>query len=87
MGDWTLDHALPQLEAAAGAPVRGLVGGPFAFEAVYDAVRAGGYEEAIVSTMQRRFSRWVARDLPGRIAGLGVRVTVVEPATAETPVR
>ena len=30
MGDWTLDHALPLLEQAAGAPVRGLVDGPYA---------------------------------------------------------
>ena len=80
MGDWTLDHALPLLEAAAGAPVRGLVGGPYPFEAIYDAVRAEGFEEVIVSTMLRRFSRWVEADVPARVASLGVRVTMVEPA-------
>ena len=60
--------------------MRGFVDGPDAFEAIYDAVRAEGFEEVIVSTMLRRFSRWVEADLPARVAGLGVRVTMVEPA-------
>ena len=80
MGDWTLDHALPQLEAAAGAPVRGLVDGPHPFEAIYDAVRAETFDEVILSTMKRSYSRWVAADLPGRVARLGVRVTTIEPS-------
>jgi hypothetical protein len=82
MGDWTLDHALPFVEKAAGAPVRGLVDGPYAFEAIYEAVRAGGFEEVILSTMKRSYSRWVAADLPGRVARLGVRVTTIEPSAA-----
>jgi hypothetical protein len=80
MGDWTLDHALPQLEAAAGAPVRGLVDGPHAFEAIYDAVRAEDFDEVVLSTMKRSYSRWVASDLPGRVARLSVRVTTIEPS-------
>lgn len=80
MGDWTLDHALPQLETAAGAPVRGLVDGPHPFEAIYDAVRAEDFDEVILSTMKRSYSRWVAVDLPGRVARLGVRVTTIEPS-------
>jgi hypothetical protein len=78
-GDWTLDAALPQLERAAGAPVAGLVGGPFPLESVYEALRAGDYDEVIVSTLTRRFSRWLHHDLPGRIRRLGLPVTVVEP--------
>jgi hypothetical protein len=80
MGDWTLDHALPLFEDAAGAPVRGLVDGPHAFEAIYEAVRAEGFEEVILSTMKRSYSRWVAMRLPERVAALGVRVTTIEPS-------
>ena len=69
-GDWTLDAALPQLERAAGGPVHGLVDGPHPLESVYEALRAGDYDEVIVSTLSRRFSRWLHRDLP---------VTVVAP--------
>jgi hypothetical protein len=78
-GDWTLDAALPQLEQAAGARVHGLVGGPFPLESIYDTLRAGDYDEVIVSTLNRRFSRWLHRDLPGRIRAMGFPVTVVAP--------
>ena len=80
MGDWTLDHALPLLESAAGAPVRGLVDGPYVFEAIYEAVRAEDFDEVILSTMKRSYSRWIAADLPGRVARLGVLVTTIEPS-------
>ena len=33
----------------------------------------------IVSTLSRRFSRWLHRDLPGRIRAIGFPVTVVAP--------
>ena len=78
-GDWTLDAALPQLERAAGGPVHGLVDGPHPLESVYEALRAGDYDEVIVSTLSRRFSRWLHRDLPGRIQAMGFPVTVVAP--------
>ena len=78
-GDWTLDVALPQLGQAAGGPVHGLVDGPHPLESVYEALRAGGYDEVIVSTLSRRFSRWLHRDLPGRIRAMGFPVTVVAP--------
>jgi hypothetical protein len=85
VGDWTLDHALPLLEEAADGPVKGLVGGPYALEAVYDAVRDGGFDEVIVSTLPRRFSRWIDRDLPRLIESLGLPVTVVGASEAEAP--
>jgi hypothetical protein len=78
-GDWTLDAALPELERAAGAPVHGLVDGPFPLESVYETLRAGDYDEVIVSTLSRRFSRWLHRDIPGRIRAMGYPVTVVAP--------
>jgi hypothetical protein len=60
--------------------VRGLVDGPYAFEAIYEAVRAHRFEEVILSTMKRSYSRWVASGLPERVAALGVRVTTIEPS-------
>jgi hypothetical protein len=78
-GDWTLDVALPELERAAGGRVHGLVDGPHPLESVYEALRVGEYDEVIVSTLSRRFSRWLHRDLPGRIRAMGFPVTVVAP--------
>jgi hypothetical protein len=75
--DWTLETALPLLERAAGAPVEGLVGEEDPFEAVSSALRDRGFDEVIVSTLPRRVSEWLRRDLPHRIERLGVPVTTV----------
>jgi hypothetical protein len=82
--DWTLDAALPLMERAARGPVKGLVGGPDPFEAVKTAVSEGAFDEVIVSTLSKRTSKWLRRDLIRRIEGLGVPVTAVVPHQGAT---
>jgi hypothetical protein len=77
--DWTLDNALPLLGRAAGGPVEGIVGGDDPFVSVSDAVRDGHFEEIIVSTLSKKSSKWLRRDLVRKIEGLGLPVTTVTP--------
>ena len=76
-GDWTLELALPLLEKAAGSRVEGLVGDPEPLAAIQDAVNLHGFDELIISTLPKRFSRWLRLDLPHKAAGLGLPVTTV----------
>src|SRR6266508_3181469 len=62
---------------AAGGPVEAIVGKEDAFEAVESALQDPGFDEVIVSTLPKRVSEWLRRDLPHRIQNLGVLVTTV----------
>jgi len=77
--DWTLELALPLLERAARGKVEGLTGGHDAFEAIKGVVADGGYDLVIISTLPRRVSQWLRRDLPRRVESLGVPVRVITP--------
>jgi hypothetical protein len=81
--DWTLEVALPLLRRAARGPVDHLVGGPDPFIAVQSAVRGHDFDEIIVSTLPRRTSKWLRRDLIHRVESLGLPVTAVIPRRAK----
>ena len=84
-GERTLAIALPLMRQAVHAPVKGLVDGPDPFGAVERAVREGSFDEIIVSTLPKRTSRWLRRDLVSRVEGLGLPVTAVIPKVVRDP--
>jgi len=55
----------------------GTAGDPL--DAIRKVLTEDRYDRVIVSTLPRRASKWVRRDLPKRIAALGVPVEVVTP--------
>jgi hypothetical protein len=73
----TLELAIPLLEKASNSLVDGMVGDPEPLAAIQDAVNLRGFDEIIVSTLPKRFSRWLKLDLPHKAAGLGLPVTTV----------
>ena len=80
--DWTLENAVPMLQRAAGGPVEGLVGGADPFISVQNAVRDGNFDEIIVSTLAKKTSKWLRRDLVCKVEGLGLPVAAVVPGQA-----
>jgi hypothetical protein len=74
-----LERALPALSDAAGTPVEGMLGDADPMAAVQDAINLRGFDEVIISTLSPRVSRWLRLDLPSKVAGLGLPVTMITP--------
>jgi hypothetical protein len=83
--DWTLETALKLLRSATRGKVEGLVGGPDPFESVQAAVNEREFDEIIISTLPKKVSRWLRRDLVRRVEGLGLPVTAIESTEAQPP--
>lgn len=75
--------ALPRLSRAAGAPVTGAIGDANPLSAIEDAMNLEGYDEIIISTLGRRFSRWLRLDVVSKARCLGVPVTHVRPDSVD----
>ena len=88
--DWTLNEGLKSLRRAARGPtghlptdVEGLVGGADPFESIEQALADGHFDDVVISTLPKRTSQWLKRDLPARVEKLNVPVTVITPPKAK----
>jgi hypothetical protein len=82
----TIELAVPLLEEAAGGTVEALIGPSDAMRAVERTLVHQHFDEVIISTLPERVSHWLKRDLPTRVARLGLPVTVVRARTARRPI-
>lgn len=83
--DWSLDTAVKLLSKAAGSRVKGSVGGEDPFESIEQAISEGSYDDVLISTLPKRRSEWLRRDLPSRVEALGLPVSVVTPPEEPSP--
>jgi hypothetical protein len=79
VADWSLESATKLLSRAAGAEVDGFLGGEDTFESIQEAVGSGQYDDILISTLPKRRSEWLRKDLPTRVEKLGFPVRVITP--------
>ncbi len=75
--DWSIATATKLLGRAAGATVDGHVGGQDPFESIKAEIAGGNYDDIVISTLPKRRSEWLRKDLPTRVETLGLPVTVI----------
>lgn len=75
--DWSIATATKLLGRAAGTTVDGHVGGQDPFESIKAEIAGGNYDDIVISTLPKRRSEWLRKDLPTRVETLGLPVTVV----------
>ena len=75
--DWTAQDAVRLLARAARGPVESVVAEADPFEAVRHALDQGDFDDVIISTLPKRVSEWLRRDLPSKVRRLGIPVTVI----------
>lgn len=75
--DWTAGNAVPLLQRAARGPVESVAAEGDPFEPVRHAIDQGEFDDVIISTLPKRVSEWLRRDLPSKVRRLGVPVTVI----------
>jgi hypothetical protein len=77
-GDKALALALPLVrEAAGGHADRSVSIRHDPMDAIEETLRAGEFDEIILSTLPRHVSHWLHLDLPSRVAHLGLPLTTV----------
>ncbi len=77
--DWSIATATKLIGRAAGANVDGHVGGQDAFESIKAEIAGGQYDDILISTLPKRRSEWLRKDLPTRVETLGLPVSVITP--------
>jgi hypothetical protein len=67
----------PALEAAAGGPMRIVIGSHDRMAAIQDAANAHHFGEVILATRSNRVARWARLDLASKVRALGVPLRAV----------
>jgi hypothetical protein len=85
--DWSLETAEKLLGRAAGSPVKGSLGSQDPLESIRDATAGGDYDDVLISTLPKRRSEWLRKDLPTRVQELGIPVSVITPPEEPSPLK
>jgi hypothetical protein len=85
--DWSLETAEKLLGRAAGSPVKGSLGGQDPLESIREAFSSGDYDDVLISTLPKRRSEWLRKDLPTRVSELGIEVSVITPPEEPSPLK
>jgi hypothetical protein len=80
-----VELAVPVLERATAGHVGAVIGDSDPVDAVRRFLATAHVDEIIVSTLPDRVSHWLRRDVPARLKGLGLPVTVVTAEQSSRP--